>query len=91
MKGTSVGVARRIRENIGWPVGEVSGTVFDSGAAVGGAIFCYLSLKTVMWKLVFSRIHIYKVKKWMLHLSKAIKFGLEIILQANLNMPHMIN
>lgn len=42
MKGTSVGVARRIRENRGWPVGEVSATVFGSGAAVGGAIFLLL-------------------------------------------------
>lgn len=37
MNGTSDGVARRIRENIGWPIGEISGaTMFGSGAAVGG-------------------------------------------------------
>lgn len=36
MKGTSRGVARRMREKIGWPMGEVCGTMFGSGAAVGG-------------------------------------------------------
>ncbi|WZZ40169.1 hypothetical protein YC2023_036428 [Brassica napus] len=36
MKGTSRGVARRMREKTGWPMGEVSGTMFGSGAAVGG-------------------------------------------------------
>lgn len=36
MNGTSDGVARRIREKIGWPIGEDCGTMFGSGAAVGG-------------------------------------------------------
>lgn len=36
MKGTSEGVARRMREKTGCPIGEVSGTMFGSGAAVGG-------------------------------------------------------